>query len=214
MKIQNTAIATIGLSLFLTACGGGSKKTSESEKAEKEKQDHSFNPDETKLKWISYKHNAKNPVPGTFDKYKIKPGKDTAKDPLDLVSGAKFGVSTSEVNTKDTARDRKIVEHFFGNMKEPSSKISGSVTSIKGTGDMSIELELNGKRKSVTGEYEMKGNKFTYMATIDVKDWGADKSVKALQKACEAKHTGQDGKTKLWSEVKIIMKATFDKDCE
>jgi len=44
-------------------------------------------------------------------------------------------------------------------------------------------------------------------------DFGAEAAVAAINKACEALHTGADGISKTWSVVELSIETTLNKNC-
>ena len=71
--------------------------------------------------------------------------------------------------------------------------------------EMTIEIE---------GDYELNVGIFTFDAMIDLSLWNAISGVDALNAICKDLHTGEDGVSKLWSEVKLSLKTTLKKTCE
>ncbi len=213
------SISIFGLAL-LTACGGGGDKKAEDEakkdgdKAEKACT-YAYDHASTSVRFISFKHTSKTEVPGSMDSISVD-GAEKADSPQKLMEGLDFTIFTDGINTKDQKRDRKIREFFFGMMKDPK-RLTGSIKSVDGDkqeGEGVFSLDINGMTGELPFQYTVgdKG-KVELTAKIDWTDWDAQASVDSLQKACEAKHTGSDGKTKLWPTAELIIRSELKKDC-
>ncbi len=215
MRKHYLTLATVISLTALTACGGGKKKEKDGdqEKGKKETEEKKkvttwrYDHATTSVGWVSYKHSDKKPVGGKFDSVIVKGVKDKAKVPSGLFGNASFEVHTGSVNTDNPPRDKKLREHFFETMKKPQM-ITGSVKSVEWMGQKgkgTLSLKMNDTEKEVPFQLTLDKDTLSLTSTIDVKNWGegAEKAIAALQEACKELHTGPDGKTKLWSEVKL-----------
>lgn len=198
--------------LFLTACGGGDeskddkKKDEEKEKKKEETvKTFAYDHSKTSLSITTYKHTAKNGVGIDLENLQLKGVGEKAKSIPKLFQDVIFRVPISGLNSGDSARDDKIREHFFGTM-ESSSMLKGKLKKMEldgKEGSALVDIEMNGETNEVEMDVKWKEKKLTLTGTIDALDWNADEALEALQKACEEKHTGEDGETKLWSEVAL-----------
>ena len=73
---------------------------------------------------------------------------------------------------------------------------------------------MNGISKSYDGEVKVDGEQITFLTEIDLVDFNGQPAVDSLGVVCEAKHTGEDGINKLWTEVEIAVKTTLVKECK
>ena len=63
-------------------------------------------------------------------------------------------------------------------------------------------------------EFTVKDNSVELNANINVKDWNGAEAIKALNKACEEKHTGKDKESVLWPDVDVLVRTRLIKDCK
>lgn len=71
--------------------------------------------------------------------------------------------------------------------------------------DISIDVE---------GDYTFESNTFTFDSMVDVASWNGLPGITALNTVCEDLHTGEDGVSKLWSEVQLSFSTTLKSDCD
>jgi hypothetical protein len=60
----------------------------------------------------------------------------------------------------------------------------------------------------------VEGDTFTFESSIDVSSWNALGGIDALNEVCEDLHKGDDGVSKLWSEVSLKLSTTLNNDCD
>lgn len=160
-----------------------------------------INTDDMAVNWTAYKTPAKDGVGGALKKFTIDYDKK-AKSIKDIMKSAMISIDGSSVFTNNKARDKKIVKHFFqnaannGNLKALVKKYTSK--------RFVMDLTFNGITKSVPMKYEIKNNTMTARGHIDVLDFSASKSLKAINKACYALHEG-----KTWSDVALELVASF-----
>ena len=202
------------IALVLSACNSNtdSKNNSEqtSETANDSVQFYEYQRAFTKLTWTAYKTTAKVGVSGSFDEFNVKPGVNYGTA-VALLDQLEFDIPVSSTNSNNEERDGKIVASFFGSMMDTKS-ISGKFTSIAGNdsaGTMRIEITMNNLAYEVDGTYAIDGNKVTVKTSIHLGDWKAEPSVDALNKVCDDLHKGEDGVSKLWPEVDIVIESSL-----
>lgn len=158
--------------------------------------------DSTKVSFTAYKTTEKKPVGGVFKNIKITKSID-GKSPMEALNGTEFSIPVSSLFTNDATntRDAKLLEFFFGVMKD-TELISGT---FKSEGDKcSIDVTLNGETANIPLEYEKDADlKIIFSGVMDLEKWNALEAVASLNKACEALHTGPDGVSKTWNEVAV-----------
>lgn len=197
---------------FLTvtafSCKNG-KKESNAEQTEKTK--HYGDPvmfslvnDSTKVSFTAYKTTEKKPVNGVFKKINIT---NTHSGPYakEVLNEVEFSIPISSLFTNDATgtRDPKLLEFFFGMMKN-TTLISG-VFKVD-DGECSINVTMNGETANIPltlEKHETKAKTYTLSGVMNLENWKALGAVAALNKACEALHTGADGVSKTWSEVAV-----------
>jgi polyisoprenoid-binding protein YceI len=152
------------------------------------------------LTWTAFKTPAKVGVNGSFDKISLKTPKN-GSSVGDFVSKTTFEIDTKSVNTKNKARDKKIVKNFFSFAND--SKISGKFLSMKNK-TLEVEITMNGKTKVVPMSYvdNDKMNTFVAVGHIDVLDFVLNNQLNAINKACHALHKG-----KTWNDVALKLEA-------
>lgn len=221
-------ILSISTTLVLTSCGGEQKKTNEVDNSiDSQKQESLNKPTEsencmfvydeasTELNWVAFKFTEKTAVGGKFDEVEVFPLVEKGSV-AQIMEGLEFQIPVSSTNSSNPDRDAKIIEHFFGKMAE-TSIIKGSIVSINGTdenGEVIMNLTMNGQAQELLGSYTVEDAKLTLKSTVDLTKWGASDAVDALNKVCEDLHKGEDGVSKLWSEVEVTVSTTFQKDCQ
>ena len=207
------------LSAFLlSACGGEAPKE---EQAATEKSSalnciYTYDHSSTKVSWVAYKFQEKTPVGGNMDSVIVNAPTETADNLFDALNGLALSVITKSVNSNDADRDPKLRADFFGKMKN-TEIISGAVKSVSGDGNqgiMTLVIRMNEVEKEVSGELSVNGESVEMRTTINLEDWNANAAVESLHEVCLEKHKGQDGGSKLWSEVMIVISTTLNKSCE
>jgi hypothetical protein len=152
-----------------------------------------------KIKWTAFKTPSKIGVSGHLDTIWPKGPKQAASiEELIKATSLTIGADGKSVNTKNKARDIKIAKHFFNGRK--ITAIVESYTAKK----LVLNVTMLGKTRKVRMSSKLKGNKLKAKGHLDVLDFSMSKQLKALNKACFAKHEG-----KTWSDVSIELTADF-----
>lgn len=203
----------LALGIGWIGCKESSKKenTASETAPKKEVCSYSYINDSTNVHWTAYKHTAKVGVKGQFDSFTAN-GAKSGESVEDVLKSLSLSVDVSSINSKDSIRDGKLVKLFFEIMANTET-ITGSVNSAE-NGEGSMSFKMNDIENNVPFKYTLTGNKLELKSTIDVNDWKGEDALASLQKACEAKHTGGDGESKLWSEVGIYITTTLNKTCK
>lgn len=210
MKRSIIALAFAGLITGLTSCGGKEEQTTEQVKEEKACF-YSYNKEMTVLEWTAFKFTEKKGVTGTFNEINVS-GIERSDDPKKLIESLSFKIPTATVETQNEERNGKIAKLFFGTIG--TEEINGKVKSLSDNGKATIQIEMNGMKQDVVGDYTLEEGKFSFNATIDVMKWNGGAGITALNTACKDLHTGTDGKSKLWSEIELSFTTELLSDCE
>lgn len=127
--------------------------------------------------------------------------KASGKTWMEATKGRVLTIDASKVDSGDKGRDKKIAKFFFEN-----KKMTAVITNIsEKKKQLTMKVTMNGKTlKKVKMNYNYGYNTLEATGYVDVLDFGMAKQLKALNKACFAKHEG-----KTWSDVKIFLKANF-----
>lgn len=169
----------------------------------------------TDLIWTAFKFTEKVGVKGTFDEVMVAGNKNLSKNVADVLKNANFKISTSTINSKNPDRDAKIVKSFFGSIAN-SGVISGSIIDATGTnraGQCTAKVKLNDKEQDVFLKYNVEGESITLTGSLDLKNWDALPGIDALNEVCSLLHKGEDGQSKLWSEIDIEIKSKLQVVC-
>lgn len=158
--------------------------------------------------WTAYKHTSKVGVKGKFDSLKVENTKP-AVTVEEAITGASFEIYTTSVNSKDGGRDAKIREFYFGKMVA-TDVIKGSIKSAE-NGTAKIDLTINETMVSVDASYELAGNELTLKTTLNMEGFNAQEAIKELNKACEERHTGDDGTSIFWPDVDVLVTVNVEK---
>ena len=195
MKNSYLIILLILSITFVTSC----KETKKKEVVTSEK-GYSVEAKTTTVNWIAYKTTDKVPVKGQFTKLNIENSKKS-KTGLEALNNLKFNIPVSSLFTKDTIRDGKLKKFFFGSMKN-TSLISGTIH-INNETSGTVDIVMNGISQVLPITFVISDQMVTLEALMDLDNWQAQAALEALNVVCKDLHTGPDGISKTWSEVKI-----------
>lgn len=165
--------------------------------------------DSTIINWTAYKTTAKVPVKGQFSALTIENVKNDSTI-LGALNGLKFKIPVNSLFTNDTLRDGKLKKFFFGAM-ENTSVIKGTVL-LNNENTSTVELTMNGITRELPIAYIITDNRVTIVGNMDLDNWQAKAALEALNVVCKDLHTGDDGITKTWSDVKIEVIAVFKQE--
>lgn len=156
--------------------------------------------DSTSINWTAYKTTAKVPVKGHFSKITIENEKKDSTV-LGALNGLKFKIPVNSLFTNDTIRDGKLKKFFFGSM-ENTSVIKGTLH-MNNENTSTVELTMNGITRELPIAYIVTDNKVSIIGNMELDNWQAKAALEALNLVCKDLHTGDDGVSKTWSDVKI-----------
>ena len=165
----------------------------------------------TEFAWTSYKTTEKKPVGGTFNVIDIT-SDGSSDNPIALIESMKFSMKTASVETNNEERNGKIANLFFGTLNTAS--IDGSVKKLKDNGKAVIEVSMNGVSADIEGDYTLVDGKFTFDTSVDVSIWNAILGIQTLNAECYDLHAGDDGVSKLWTEVALSFSTQLISDCD
>ncbi|WP_299527859.1 YceI family protein [uncultured Lutibacter sp.] len=186
--------------LLLVITTISSCKENEKKEAKQIEKGYTVEEKTTTINWIAYKTTNKVPVKGQFTKVNIE-NKKTSPTALEALNGLKFNIPVSSLFTNDTIRDGKLKKSFFGSMKN-TEVISGTINMNNETSGH-VELTLNGISQFLPITYVISDQMVTIEAVMDLDNWQAQLAIEALNIVCKDLHSGDDGISKTWSEVKI-----------
>jgi len=213
MKISKSFIlAFLSTSIFV-ACGTNTTSTEENsgEATAMESCSYTYMADSTSLKWTAYKFTKKIGVSGTFDSITVTNTK-SAESPMEVLLGADFSISTASVNSGNPERDPKVVAFFF-NKLAGTETITGKINSIN-DGEAVVSITLNERTVDVVGKVSLEEDRVTLEVSIDITDFEGLDAIASLNEVCSAQHTDEDGESKLWPEVDIMVSTVLKKECK
>lgn len=209
MKTRILALASLVLAFGMTACSGADEDGTE------EKTDefcvYSYDESSTEFGWTAFKTSAKVGVGGTFNDIVVESEED--EEPLNVIKSLSFTMNTASTETNDEGRNAKVAKFFFETINTP--EITGKVASVnEDTKQAAISVTMNGITIDVNGDYTYEDGKFSWVSSINVSSWNAMSGIEALNEECSDLHTGDDGVSKLWSEVSLSFSTTLSSDCD
>lgn len=183
------------MATFVTSCKENAKKeVNSSEKT------YFVAADSTAVSWTAYKTTSKVPVKGQFQEVTIE-NAPKGKSVTEALNSLNFSIPVSSLFTKDTIRDGKLKKFFFATLKN-TELISGSFEMLNdSTG--TVNLTMNGLTKPLPVSCAVSNQNVTISALMDLHEWEAQTALDALNVVCKDLHTGEDGISKTWNDVKI-----------
>lgn len=185
-------IVVIAISVVLSAVGL---------KQNQQKHIATINPQNVTINWTAYKTTSKIPVSGVFDKV-IFTNSITGVTAKEALNGLQFEIPIASINSLSKLRDGKIIKSFFGAMLN-TVNLSGTID-INDHKTGNVVLKMNGVSEKLPFTYSTEGSIITLEAIMDINNWKAQAALESLNDACEDLHTGPDGESVTWSEVKIL----------
>lgn len=208
MKNRIALLAGLTLTLLISSC---KTETKEAESVMPEPVcKYSYNEDATEFEWTAFKTTEKIGVPGTFNEIDVK--SIMSENDKEVIESITFSMNTASVETNNEDRNGKIATYFFEKIK--TENLEGKILSLGENGKAIIEITMNDMSIEIEGDYELNVGIFTFDTSIDLSLWNALSGVEALNTICKDVHTGKDGVSKLWSEVKLSLKTTLTRTCE
>ena len=162
---------------------------------------YSVDSNTTSISWTAYKTTSKVPVKGTFLKVELDSTKAPAPTALEAMNGLKFKIPVDGLFTKDSIRDGKLKKFFFGNLLETAT-INGEIHINNETSGY-VDITMNGITQQLPITFVLNDKMVTIEALMDLDNWKAQAALTALNTVCAELHSGEDGISKTWSEVKI-----------
>lgn len=192
--LKNITISLLTLILFSTliACKKEVKKTPAK---------FSIEPKTITVNWIGYKTTDKIPVPGVFEKINILKTGEIDTSAVGILDGTQFELPVSSLFSKDSIRDSKLKNLFFGVM-DATNSLTGTLH-LRNHGKGSIDLKMNGVLHEVPINYVVSEQLVELDGTINLEEFNIAKALASLNEACFELHKGPDGVSKTWSDVAI-----------
>jgi polyisoprenoid-binding protein YceI len=167
---------------------------------------YTSNPESLKVEWTAFKTPLKIGVSGSFKNLGVsKVAK--AENMSGLLSGIGFNIDTNSVDSKNQARDAKLLKFFFQAMSG-GNKIKGKTLQLKKK-VLKVAITMNGKTNIVPLRITKSENSFKAIGSIDLFDFAMSAPLAGINKACEELHQG-----KTWNDVNISLSGSYSKVCD
>ncbi|MBB79073.1 MAG: hypothetical protein CL844_10280 [Crocinitomicaceae bacterium] len=196
--------------VFLSSCKSDSEKSNIKQLESPSSCFYSYNEGTTKFSWEAYKTSERVGVLGGFNEIEVKSKK--FDDPISVIESISFEINTSSVETNNLERNGKILKYFFETINTPT--IKGSIISLNDDGTCKINIKMNLLSYDVIGKYSLAENIFSFTSIVDVSSWNAMSGIIALNNVCRDVHTGKDGISKLWPQVRLSLTTKLKSDCD
>ena len=149
----------------------------------------------------AFKTPMKKGVKGSFDHVELHSHKGASLK--EMLLGTSVMIQTSSVDSKNKARDKKLVEHFFNvqNVKTITAKI----TKVEGN-VLHVAISMNGKTLDVPMKYEVEKNEVEAEGVVDLADFNMLPALHSITKACYDLHQG-----KTWQDVELEFELQYNK---
>ncbi len=158
--------------------------------------------------WEAYKTPEKVGVKGSFKA--VSAAKTApAESVMDLLKSSSVSIETASVDSKNPGRDAKLVAFFFNQMS--GAVIDAAVTSVEGDenqGKLTLDITMNGVKKSVEMDYVAHESAIEAKGVIDLADFNALTALSSINQACYALHQG-----KTWQDVAIRFELPIKQSC-
>lgn len=207
------------LVVLLASCGAPKSGEETKENAKEEMQaavcSYTIAPDSAQVYWEAYKLTEKIAVGGQFTDVDFSAVNTTSANVPELLNGTNITIQTGSVNSGDVVRDPKLVTFFF-NVMDMGETITGKIVSTDGdnvVGTATASITMNNVEQNIEFKYEVNDDEIKLFSEIDVNNWKGEAALASLGKACEAKHTGPDGKNVLWPTVAVKFFLPYSTDC-
>ncbi len=203
-------LITLSLVLFIavqfTSCKK-SKETTEENKVALNK--YTIDTKNVDVHWTAYKTTDKLPVKGVFQEVKLS-NNNASENQAGVLNGLKFEIPVASIFSKDSIRDGKLKQFFFGVM-ENTVNLTGTLNNVA-NGSGNVDLNMNGITKNLPFTFEISGDTIAIKSTIQLDNWNGATALASLNEACKELHTGADGVTKTWNEVDVKVNVLTKKD--
>jgi polyisoprenoid-binding protein YceI len=155
------------------------------------------------IDWKAYKTPLKIGVSGTFDKVLVKAKNRDSKEAF--FHSANITIDTSSINSKNSARDAKLVGSFFE--VQDVKEIKAEVVQLK-KDTLTVAITMNSITKDIPLKVDLEDDELEAKGYIDLADFQMLPSLKSINQACFDLHKG-----KTWQDVAIEIDLSLKKVC-
>jgi polyisoprenoid-binding protein YceI len=167
-------------------------------------QECSYRVKDVEVKWEAFKTPMKVGVEGSFGTIKLSAKPDKSVD--GLLEGAKAVIETSSVDSKNAARDAKLVKFFF--KTQGVDTITAEIKKVD-KDIAEVEVTMNGVTRIVPMKLEREDDKVEAEGVIDLADFDMLPSLESINKACYDLHKG-----KTWQDVELEFELQIVEKCK
>jgi polyisoprenoid-binding protein YceI len=212
------------LSLFFVACGSESESVTDGEEVQKTEEVkpevpkelclYSYDSESSSLTWTAFKTMQRVGVKGSFNTVNVSIA-DSVYSLKEAIEKVSFEIDGRTVNTDNPERDKTLVKFFFATLKDEGS-IYGEVKIVEGdekAGGGTVRIKMNDVSRDIGFKYEIVGDEIILKTKITLNSFDGQDAVKKLNTECGPLHAGEDGVSKLWTDIEIEVKAKLNKKC-
>ena len=189
----------------MISCNNSEKKSSHktsSQNKYSELQEFAIDTSGLSILWTAYKFTNKMAVSGTFNIYTFQ-AKNTSGTLENILNKSKLFITTASVNSKNAIRDFKLDTYFFKAFN--TTEIRGAITKAKENEGL-IDLKMNRRSKKIPYSYSIENDTIRLFANLNLNHWKGEDALKILNTECYELHKGEDGVSKLWPDVDVVIK--------
>lgn len=132
-----------------------------------------------------------------------------------LLEGTKVKVAFKDFDSGNALRTQNIMETLL--VKVAGFHGAEGVIQAVDADQLHFQLSFNGKTKSYQWPWEKvnkpEGLMLRVSGPIELKDFLPSRHILNFAKRCEALHTGEDGVSKTWSDVTVLVEAAILSEC-
>jgi len=155
------------------------------------------------VEFKAYKTPLKIGVGGTFDTIKLHAQPQATQK--ELLQHASLQIDTSSVNSKNSARDAKLVKFFFE--KQNVQTIDAKVIDVEDK-IITVAITMNDITKKIPMRVEFDDDEIEAEGVIDLADFKMLPSLQSINKACYKLHKG-----KTWQDVRLEFEMKTSRHC-
>lgn len=158
--------------------------------------------------WTAFKFTDKIAVSGTFEDFTINK-KDVSGSIENILTKLKISTPTEAVDSGNAIRDFKLRTSFFKAFN--TSSITGTILKAK-EGEGTLKLKMNNISLNTPYTYSLQNDTIVLFSHLDLKKWKAEEALSLLNNECAAHLKGDDGISKIWPDVDVIIKLPVNKN--
>lgn len=211
MKYYFKHVFFLLLLIIISSCKDSVEKISNktSVKNQISKSNH-YNIDTTgiSISWTAYKFTNKVAVLGSFDTFTFE-AKNRSGTVEEILNKSTLSIPTASVNSKHPIRDFKLFHCFFEAFN--TSEILGTILKAK-EGEGIIRLKMNSTSNRIPFTYSIskdtmsKNEVIRLFTNINLIDFKGEEALTMLNTDCYELYKGEDGVSKLWPDVDVVIK--------